>query len=188
VGTHFDAPVHWITGRDGPDVASVPPARLVGPALVIDRVADCREDPDYLLTIDDVQGFVAEHGVSLDGAWLVVRTGWGDLIGDPRAYLNDASGRQRTPGFDVACARWLAEETEILGVGVETLGIDAGAAGGFDPPFPMHHHLLAADKYGLAQLANLGRLPATGAIVIAGPLRIPRGTGSPARILALVPR
>ena len=50
VGTHFDAPIHWITGRDGEDVASVPPARLVGPAVVIDKSAEAAEDPDYLLT------------------------------------------------------------------------------------------------------------------------------------------
>ena len=30
-GTHFDAPVHWITGRDGEDVSQVPAARLIAP-------------------------------------------------------------------------------------------------------------------------------------------------------------
>ena len=62
VGTHFDAPIHWITGRDGEDVASVPPERLVGPAVVIDKSAEAAQDPDYLLTVDQVRAFEAEHG------------------------------------------------------------------------------------------------------------------------------
>jgi kynurenine formamidase len=89
---------------------------------------------------------------------------------------------------DVACARWLASERAVLGFGVETVGIDAGAAHSFDPPFPLHAFLLAAGKYGLTQLANLDRLPPTGALVIAAPLKIVGGSGSPARVLALVPR
>jgi kynurenine formamidase len=88
----------------------------------------------------------------------------------------------------VACAKWLAEETQILGVGVETVGTDAGAAHSFDPPFPCHSFLLGNDKYGLTQLQNLTSLPATGAVVIAGPLPIVGGSGSPCRVLALVER
>ena len=47
VGTHFDAPIHWVSGKDGEDVASVPPQRLVGPAVVIDKSAEAAEDPDF---------------------------------------------------------------------------------------------------------------------------------------------
>ncbi|WP_235834143.1 cyclase family protein [Actinomadura logoneensis] len=92
------------------------------------------------------------------------------------------------PGISPACARWLAEETPILGIGVETVGTDAGAAHGFDPPFPCHSHLLGAGKYGLTQLRNLGRLPARGAVLVAAPLPIAGGSGSPCRVLALVDR
>ena len=99
----------------------------------------------------------------------------------------DASG-PHTPGIAADCARWLAEERPIVGLGVETVGTDAGAAGGFDPPFPCHGFLLGAGKYGLTQLANLARLPATGALLVAAPLKIVRGSGSPARVFALVPR
>jgi kynurenine formamidase len=87
--------------------------------------------------------------------------------------------------MSVACARWLAEQP-ILGLGVETVGTDAGAAHSFDPPFPCHSFLLGAGKYGLTQLANLSRLPATGTVLVVAPLPIVRGSGSPARVLALV--
>ena len=108
VGTHFDAPIHWITGRDGEDVGSVPARRLVGPAVVIDRSAQAAEDPDDLLTVADVEAFEAEHGRLPDGAWLLLRTGWDARAHDQAEFLNAGSGQPQTPGPDAACARWLA--------------------------------------------------------------------------------
>ena len=182
VGTHFDAPVHWITGRDGEDVASVPPERLVGPAVVIDKSAEATENPDYLLTVDDVRAFEAEHGDLPDGGWVLLRTGWDARAHDQDAFLNGG----RTPGPDADCARLLAHERPIAGFGVETVGTDAGAAHSFDPAFPVHNFLLGAGKYGITQLANLAALPPTGALIVVAPLKLVKGTGSPARVLALV--
>ena len=107
VGTHLDAPIHWITGRDGQDVASVPPARLVGPACVLDLSARAADDPDLVLTIGDVRAYEAEHGAIPEGAWLLLRTGWDARAHDQDAFLNGG----RTPGPDAECARWLAEES-----------------------------------------------------------------------------
>ena len=188
VGTHFDAPIHWFTGRDGLDVSQVPPRHLVAPAVVIDRSAESAEDPDYLLTIEDVRAFEAEHGPLPGGGWLLLRTGWDARAHDAEAFLNAASGRPQSPGFDTECARWIAEETPLVGVGVETVGIDAGMAGEFDPPFPVHYYLLGAGKYGITQLANLASLPPTGTLLVVAPLKLVGGTGSPVRALALVPR
>ena len=188
VGTHFDAPIHWVTGRDGLDVSQVPAQQLVAPAAVIDCSAECATDPDFLLEVDHVKAWEAEHGALPAGGWLLYRTGWDARADDPGAFLNaDATG-PHTPGLSAACARWLAEDTGILGLGVETVGTDAGAAVGFDPPFPCHHFFLGAGKYGLTQLANLSRLPATGTTLIVAPLPIERGSGSPCRALGLVQR
>lgn len=187
-GTHLDAPVHWISGRDGLDVSRIPPRHLVAPAAVIDKSAESSENPDYLLTVEDIRAFEEEHGSLPEGGWLLLRTGWDARAGDAEAFLNASSGSPRSPGFDAECARWLAEESPLIGVGVETVGIDAGAAGGFDPPFPVHYFLLGAGKYGVTQLANLGSLPPTGALLVAAPLKLTGGTGSPVRAFALVPR
>ncbi|ADB53337.1 cyclase family protein [Conexibacter woesei] len=186
-GTHFDAPIHWISGRDGEDVASVPPSKLVGPAVVVDKTAEVQRDPSYLLTVADLQHHEREHGRIPDGAWLLFRTGWERHAHDAEAFLNVGENGPVTPGPDAAATRWLAEERAVAGFGVETVGTDAGAAGGFDPPFPAHNHLLGAGVYGLTQLANLGELPVTGALLVVAPLRLVDGTGSPARVLALVP-
>jgi kynurenine formamidase len=187
VGTHFDAPIHWITGRDGQDVAGVPPERLVGPVVVIDKSAEAAADPDYVLTVDEVKAFESEHGALPDGGWLLLRTGWDARAQDEAAFLNANETGPHTPGFDAECAQLLAGSV-LAGVGVETVGTDAGAAHSFEPPFPVHNFVLGAGKYGITQLANLALLPPTGAVLVVAPLKLVGGTGSPARVLALVPR
>jgi kynurenine formamidase len=183
-GTHFDAPVHWATAQDGQDISQVVPARLIAPAAVLDFTGLAGEDPDFLLEIEHVRAWQDEHGPLPEGGWLLYRTGWDARSDDQASFLNAG----HSPGISPGCARWLAEQTPIIGVGVETVGTDAGAAHAFDPPFPCHSYLLGAGKYGLTQLRNLSLLPATGAVLLAAPLPIVGGSGSPARVLALVER
>jgi kynurenine formamidase len=185
-GTHFDAPVHWVTGAGLEDVAQVPAARLLAPAAVLDFTAQAAADPDFLLEVDHVKQWEGEHGPLPDGGWLLYRTGWDARADSQQAFLNANETGPHTPGVSIECARWLAAEAPVRGIGVETVGTDAGTAHSFDPPFPCHSSLLGAGKYGLTQLRNLARLPAQGSVVIAGPLPITGGSGSPCRALALV--
>ena len=188
MGTHFDAPIHWVTGQDREDVSQVPARNLVGPAVVIDKSAESAADPDFLLTVDHVREFEKEHGALPEGGWLLYRTGWDARAHEQDAFLNANETGPHTPGVDVECARWLAEEAAIVGVGVETVGTDAGAAHSFEPAFPCHQYLLGAGKYGLTQLANLVQLPPTGAVIVVAPLKIAGGSGSPCRAMAFVPQ
>ena len=188
VGTHLDAPIHWITGRELDDVSEIPLRRLIGPAVVIDKSSEAARNPDYLLRVDDIRAFEAEHGPLPQEGWLLYRTGWDARAADPKAFLNAEETGPHTPGIDVECARWLARESPIVGLGVETVGTDAGTAHSFDPAFPCHTFLLGAGKYGLTQLQNLAQIPPTGAVLLVAPLKIVGGSGSPVRALALVPR
>ncbi|MGW5649328.1 cyclase family protein [Saccharopolyspora sp. NPDC003752] len=185
-GTHFDAPVHWITGRDGLDVASVPTRQMIGPAAVLDCSAQVAEDPDFLLETEHIREWESAHGSLPEGGWLLVRTGWDARSGDQAEFLNADDNGSHTPGISPDCARWLAEESALIGIGVETVGTDAGMAPTFEPAFPCHSLLLGAGKYGLTQLQNLALLPPTGAVLIAAPLPIVNGSGSPTRVLALI--
>src|SRR4051812_8430304 len=187
-GTHFDAPNHWVTGRDGADVASVPAERLVAPAVVLDFSAQAAEDPDFLLEVGHVEKWQQEHGPLPEGGWLLYRTGWDARAAAQQEVLNADHSRPHPRGLSRECAGGLGEGARVAGLGGETVGPDAGAAHSFDPPFPCHAALLGAGKYGLTQLQNLHRLPVTGAVVIAGPLPIISGSGSPCRALALVER
>jgi kynurenine formamidase len=186
-GTHLDAPIHWVTGRDGKDLASIEAERLIGPAVVIDKTAEAAADPGYLLTVADLEAFEAEHGEIPPGAWVLLRTGWDERAADKERFLNVGPDGPVTPGPDADASRWLAEAREINGFGVETVGPDAGAAGGLEPPWPAHYFLLGAGRCTLSSLANLAKLPATGALIVVAPLKLVNGTGSPARVLALVP-
>lgn len=186
-GTHLDAPVHWASGREGLSVDKISPSRLVGPAVVADFTAEANADPDFLLEPAHLDKWVAEHGPLPGGSWLLFRTGWGVRSNDAAAFANADANGPHTPGVSAEGAKWLAA-SPISGFGVETVGIDAGQAGGMEPPFPVHYHLLGADKYGLTQLQGLDRLPVTGALLVVAPLPIVGGTGSPARVYALVER
>lgn len=187
-GTHFDAPVHWITGRDLPANATdtIPADRFIGPACVIDVTSEVERNPDFLLTTDGVEAWERRHGRIPPRAWVLLRTGWSSRRG-ASAVLNVGADGPHSPGFDAATSKLLAHERDILGVGVETIGTDAGQAGRFDPPFPNHAIMHGAGKFGLASLCNLDQLPPTGSIVIAAPLKLVNGSGSPLRVLAMAP-
>lgn len=187
-GTHFDAPVHWITGRNHPRAAcdTIEPARFIGPACVIDVTAECARNPDFLLEPSHILAWERSHGRIPPGSWVLMRSGW-SARGDDGSFINADERGPHSPGPSAACARLLALERAVLGFGVETIGTDAGQAGGFDPPFPNHSIMHGAGKFGLASLCRLEELPPTGAIVIAAPLKILNGSGSPLRVIALVP-
>ena len=187
-GTHLDAPNHWVTGRDGLDVSRAPTSTLVAPAAVIDTSAEVARDPDFLLEVEHVQTWVEEHGPLPEGGWLLYRTGWDARSHDQEAFTNADADGPHTPGVSAECARWIAQESPVSGFGTETVGTDAGVAGGFDPPFACHHFLMGAGKWGLTSLQNLAQLPPAGAMVVVSPLPIVGGSGSPARVLALVER
>lgn len=187
-GTHLDVPVHWVSGKDGHDVSEVPLRTLVAPAVVLDVTARAAEDPDFLLSIEDIREWERVNGPLPDGGWLLYRTGWDARSHDQEAFLNNDENGPHSPGVSGECARWLAEEAPITGFGVETVGTDAGQALALEPAFPCHELLLGAGKHGLTQLRNLASLPPTGSLLVVSPLPIVGGSGSPARVYALVER
>ncbi|MCB8840275.1 cyclase family protein [Aurantimonas sp. VKM B-3413] len=188
-GTHFDAPHHWITGKDYPDGAtdSIPVKNFVAPVNVIDCSAKSAENHDYLLTADDVKAWEAEHGEIKAGEWVVMRTDWDRRNGSEETFLNADETGPHSPGPTVDCIQYIIEKGAI-GWGTQCIGTDAGQAAGMEIPFPAHNLMHKANRYGLASLCNLDKLPAKGAILIAAPLKIEHGTGSPIRALALVPK
>ena len=184
-GTHFDAPIHWVTGKDLPDntVDKVPAGDLVAPAVVLDFSRECAADADFLLKAEHIKAWEAEHGDIPRGSWVLFRSDWSRL--DPEAYTNRKDDGAHTPGPDTCAVQYLIDR-DCMGFGVETIGTDAGQAHLLEPMYPAHSLLHGAGKYGLQCLENLDQLPATGAIVIAAPLKIRDGSGSPMRVLALV--
>ena len=186
-GTHFDAPIHWISGKDLPNNSTdtIPVKDMIAPACVIDCSADAARDADFLLTVERVEAWERQHGRIPPRTWVLMRTDWSKRS-DPVAYQNFDDTGQHTPGPDARVARFLVEERDVLGFGTETIGTDAGQAQHFTPPYPCHYYMHGAGRYGLQCLTNLDLLPATGSILVTAPLKIQKGSGSPLRALALV--
>jgi kynurenine formamidase len=186
-GTHFDAPVHWVTGKDYRDgyTDTIPAGRFVAPACVIDCSKEAAADEKFLLEPAHIRAWEGTHGRIPKGAWVLMRTDWSKRT-TPAAFLNMKDDGPHVPGPSAAAIRFLVEERDVNGWGVEAVGTDAGMAFGFEPAFPAHHLMHGANKLGLASLTNLDQLPPTGAVLITPPLKIKNGSGSPLRVLALV--
>jgi kynurenine formamidase len=180
-GTHFDAPCHMCEGAESVDV--IEPGRLVRPLAVIDISEVAAHDPDAALTLEQVEAFEAGHGRIPDGAAVFLRTGWETFNRDPARYTN-APGPLRFPGFGAEAARFLVEERAVAGLGIDTLGIDPGVATDFEVHRRISH---PRGVWHLEGLTNLSELPPLGAWVVVGVLKLTGGSGSPARVLALVP-
>jgi kynurenine formamidase len=185
-GTHFDAPCHWISGKDFPDntVDTIPAEKFIAPAVVVDCSKQTAEDPDFVLTRAVLEAWETAHGRIPAGCWVLLRTDWSKKSG--AAYANLREDGAHTPGPDPEAVRFLVEERDVLGFGTETIGTDAGQAHHFTPPYPAHFYMHGKGRYGLQCLTNLDKLPATGAVIVSPPLKIRGGSGSPLRVLALV--
>ena len=185
-GTHFDAPIHWVTGKDYRDGATdtVPVQRFIAPAVVIDCSKEAKKDEKFLLTPKHILAWEKKHGTIPKGSWVLMRTDWSKRD-DPARFLNMKEDGPHTPGPNADAVRLLVER-DVNGWGVEAVGTDAGQAFSFEPAFPAHALMHGSNKFGLASLCNLDKLPPTGAVIVTAPLKIEHGSGSPLRVIALV--
>jgi kynurenine formamidase len=189
VGTHFDAPCHWVTGKDKGCVDQIAASQFVGPAVVLDVTADVAKSVDFIATKETILAWEQQHGRVPKNAWVILHTGWASRASDSKTFLNVGDDkRPHYPGFGKDSAEFLTTEREVLGVGTEAVGTDAAVGAGATPPFPNHSIMHGAGKFGLTQLANVDKLPAAGALIIATPLKIEHGSGSPVRVIAIKPK
>lgn len=188
-GTHFDAPIHWVTGSTYPDGATdtIPVERFVAPACIIDASKECAGDWDFLLTIEHLKAWEAKYGRIEGGSWVLLRSDWSKRT-DAESFLNAREDGAHTPGPHPDLVSFLIEERDVIGWGTETVGTDAGQAFRFEPPFPCHNRMHGSKRFGLASLKNLDQLPPKGTVLIVPPLKISNGSGSPCRVLALIPK
>nr|WP_279308052.1 cyclase family protein [Niveispirillum sp. BGYR6] len=186
-GTHFDAPAHWITGRDVPNgtVDAVSPADFIHPAVVIDISNEAAADEDFIVTRAFLEAWEASHGPIPPRHWILLRSDWSKRVGT-LSYLNLKDDGAHSPGPDAGAMRFLVQERDCVGLGVETVGTDAGQAAHFNEPLPAHSILHGNGRFGLQCLTNLDQLPAFGSVIVAMPLKIKGGSGSPLRVMALV--
>ena len=185
-GTHLDSPLHFAEGHPGTD--EIPVSHLIAPAVVLDLAAACEKDPDYLVSAADITRWESAHGRIPEGAIVLIRTGWGKYWPDAKRYLGTdehgagAVAKLHFPGISAEAAG-LFVERKVAGVGIDTASVDYGQS----KDFQTHRILYSHDIYGLENVANLDRVPTTGALLIALPMKIKGGTGGPVRIVAVLP-
>ena len=180
-GTHVDAPAHFVEGTATID--RIPVEQLVGVGAVIDVREAVKTSADYLLTVDDVKAWEEAHGSLSARHILLVHTGWSSRWPDQTAYRNvDAEGVMHFPGVSIEACRYVLAKG-VRGMGIDTLSTDPGKSSSFE----VHKLFHAAAGWNIENLTNLERLPPAGATIIVAPLPLARGSGAPARVLAILP-
>lgn len=177
-GTHIDAPMHF--SKDGTSVDELAPESLVCPLCIVDIKAKAAADANAMVEPDDIEAYVSAHGDIPQGACVAMNSGWQARLGDP-SYRNDAAGNFAFPGFSRA-ATDLLMTMGVASIGVDTLSLDPGNSA----DFAVHTSWLPSGRFGIENLANLDDLPARGATLFVGAPKHRKGTGGPARVMAVV--
>ena len=186
-GTHIDAPVHFARGHRSVD--QIPLDQLIGAAVVVDVTEACANQPDYRVTIEDFTAWERSNGEILAGTIVLIRTAYSRFWPDASRYLGTvergagAVAKLHFPGLHPDAARWLAESRRAKAVGLDTASIDYGQS----TMYESHRMLFERDIPAFENLTSLDRLPATGAFVVALPMKIRGGSGAPLRAVAFVP-
>ena len=183
-GTHLDAPIHFAEGR--PTVGDLSLDQLYGPLVVVDVRSQCEADPDYAVTVADLEAHESGAGTVPAGSIVLFRTGWSRRWPDTLQYLGDdtpgTASNLHFPGITSGAAGWLVERS-VAATGIDTASIDPGTSSDF-----VAHQVLAGNSVPvLENVASLEGIPERGAYFIAFPMKIGQGSGAPCRIAALVP-
>lgn len=178
-GTHIDAPLHF--SADGKSVADIPVDQLIAPLVNIDIRERANANPDAQLTPDDIKAWIAKNGPLPRGCCVAMNSGWDAHVASAKFRNADDSKVMHFPGFHVEAVKMLAEDGSAVGIASDTLSLDFGPS----PDFAVHYAWLATGHWGIECMANLAALPAKGATIIVGALRVRGGTGGPCRIFAM---
>jgi kynurenine formamidase len=175
----MDAPGHFtIGGRLSPEIT---PEELIVPIAVVDISRRAEDDPDAVVTVDDLRRYERRHGRIPEGALVCMDSGWAEKVDDPLEFKGgDAFPNYHFPGFSLDAAMWLAERRDVTAIGVDTISLDPGNS----TTFPVHVNFLATDRYGLENLNNLDRIPPKGAVAYVGLIPWEEGSGGPCRVIA----
>ena len=179
-GTHLDAPFHYSDA--GAPIEAIPVEQLVVPLAIVDVSAKAARNPDYAMTKQDVTDWETKNGVLPDGSCVAMHSGWVQHVSNARFAGKDAQGVLHFPGIHSDAAEWLLKERHIVGLAVDTLSLDHGPS----KDFKTHALWLPSGRWGIENIANLDKVPATGATLIVGAAKVKGATGAPARVFALM--
>jgi kynurenine formamidase len=177
----LDAPIHF--SEAGATVEKISADTLVVPLAVVDVAAKAAHNPDYLLTAEDLADWEKKHHRLPDNCCVAMQSGWAQHVGNPAKFTGkDGSGVFHFPGVSPQAAEWLMNERNVVGLAVDTLSLDHGPS----KDFKVHYAWLPSGRWGLENVANLDKVPPSGAMLVVGLAKVKDATGGPARLIALV--
>ncbi len=178
--THIDAPAHFAAGAWTVD--QIPPEHLITPLAVIDVWKKASANAEYEVSLEDIAAYEQEHGHIPPGAVVLARTGWAERWSSMPRYRNADAKGMHFPGFSEPAAKFLVDARQISGLGIDTLSVDPGGSA----TYPVHHYVAQHNVYNLENVADLGQVPPSGAILIVAPAKLLGGSGGPVRLFALL--
>ena len=158
-GTHFDAPVHWISGKDFENntTDTIPASKLVAPANVIDVSKEVAADEGFLLTPEHIDKWEEAHGAIEAGSWVLLRSDWSKRQG--AAFLNLKEDGPASPGPSPEAVKALVKR-DVLGFGTENRRHRRGRGGRLRPGVSRAH---AVSRSWQVRTGELGELRPTAA-------------------------
>ena len=182
IGTQIDSPAHFIA--DGITIDQMPVRNFIAPLAIIDISARAKTDPDTQVTIADIKNWEHKYGRLPKGAAVFMYSGWDTRMTSLKAFRNmDDKGVMHIPGIAASTAKFLIDERDVVGLGVDTFSIDVGKS----KDFPTHKTWLGARKWNVEMVANMRKVPAAGATVFVGAPKVVGATGGLTRVIATFP-
>ncbi len=152
LGTQLDPPAHW--NADYPAIDELPATFAVRPLVVIPIQDQVARDPNYHLTVKDIQNWESRHGKIPEGSVVFVRSDWSKEWSNP-----ELATRTKFPGVSLEALKFLHRQRKILFHGHEPLDTDS------TPTLEGEAWLLNNGYTQAEAVANLDKVPQTGALV-----------------------
>ena len=184
-GTHVDPPAHFAKGLRTVDEIDV--KEMLLPLVVLDVHNQAATNPDYILTMKDVEAWEKKHGLVPEGSFVAMRTDWAKRWPDPVKMRNEDDKKlAHYPGWSMEVLKYLYETRKIVASGHETTDTDPGTAAS-KGDFSLETYILKTNHYQIELLANLDQVPEFGALVVVTFAKPKKGSGFPARVFAILP-
>ena len=183
-GTHIDFPGHFVKDRDLSEKYEV--KDLIFPLCVVDVSEKVRENPEYVVTVDDIKEYEEKYGEIPEGAFVALRTDWYKKWPDMNALSGaDQEGNEHFPGWSLEALKYIYEERNAAANGHEALDTDASVVAASAGDLICERYVLAQNKLQVEVLRNLDLVTPAGAVIIVSYPRIEGATGLPARVWAI---
>lgn len=181
----MDSPAHFYENRTR--TQEIPLEKLIGPGVIIDVKSKARANPDYRVSVSDVEEWESRFGQIPKGAVVIMNSGWHAYYPNKTLVFNTQTPADPStfhfPAWHEDAVTWLINKRSIHVLGVDTPSTDYGQS----TTFPVHVILGKANVPGAENVANLDAIPNVGSIIFVAVTKIYDGSGGPARVFATIP-